>query len=115
MSESTADTPVILNDKTPAWQILTPEMRLKSLKNNCRRGNSETEMLLMAYAEFLGTPKALSHQTLNENAEEIALFEQLLAEDDGQLFDWLLSPETSAPKQFFALIQRIRANFLKPA
>lgn len=40
------------------------------------------------------------------------LFEQFLAENDQQLFEWLLSPQ-QAPDEYAELIQHIRTDYFK--
>ena len=77
----------------------------------CKRGNLETELLLVAYVEKLNCLPE-SQQTL---------FENLLNESDQSLFYWLL-PNTdfqsseqriqAIPKQYQTLIADIRDNYL---
>ena len=68
-----------------------------------RRGNLETELLLLAYIERVIAP--------HPDPKQHALFSQLLDENDQTLFDWLLHP-TQSPPLFHALIQQIRENYL---
>ncbi|MBN2865666.1 MAG: succinate dehydrogenase assembly factor 2 [Thiotrichales bacterium] len=95
---------------------------LNRLKFQCKRGNLETELLLIAYIEKLVT----------QPAERQTCFENLLNESDQALFNWLL-PHTeqqtevrtkintdsqqrqsisNVPEQYRTLIADIRDNYL---
>ena len=79
--------------------------QIKAIQLNCRRGNSESELLLQAYIDLLAEqpdPKAL---------QELSV---LVAENDQDLFHWLMTP-AKAPQQYQTLIERIRQAYLKRA
>lgn len=86
--------------------------QLKRLKFACRRGLSEVEVLLMAYWH------QLANQSTNDLTSDVQfriacqLFEQFLAENDQQLFEWLLSPQ-QAPDEYAELIQHMRTDYFK--
>lgn len=90
--------------------------QLKRLKFACRRGLAETEVILMAYWQHLVNQSTndLTSGSTNEVQfrQACQLFEQLLAENDQQLFEWLLSPQ-QAPDEYAALIQHMRTDYLK--
>ncbi|MDG4811458.1 succinate dehydrogenase assembly factor 2 [Hydrogenovibrio sp. 3SP14C1] len=77
--------------------------KIKAIRLNCRRGNSESELLLQAYIDLLA-----------ENPDPEALHELsiLVAENDQDLFHWLMTP-TDAPQPYQELIKRIRQTYLK--
>lgn len=77
--------------------------QIKAIRLNCRRGNSETELLLQAYIDYLAQTEDL--EALNE-------LSKLVAENDQDLFHWLMTP-AKAPQQYQALIDRIRLQYLK--
>lgn len=102
---------------------------LNRLKFQCKRGNLETELLLIAYVENCIEPT--SNQAFNkifnkvstqlqQQSEQLTLFEALLNESDQALFNWLLphSLETekqavsAIPAQYRTLIADIRYNYL---
>lgn len=62
----------------------------------------------MVYWQQLANKPTNDEQT----RQECQLFERLLAENDQQLFEWLLSPQ-QAPAEYAPLIQRIRSHFLE--
>ncbi|MEA3405941.1 MAG: succinate dehydrogenase assembly factor 2 [Pseudomonadota bacterium] len=75
----------------------------------CKRGNLETELLLVAYAPTL----------LLASDQQQGLFQELLNESDKHLFYWLLpdsQPQTEAcsgvPVEYQTLIADIRNNYL---
>lgn len=79
--------------------------QIKAIRLNCRRGNSETELLLLAYIDLLAEkpdPEALHELSI------------LVAENDQDLFHWLMMP-AEAPEHYQVLIQRIRQTYLKRA
>lgn len=86
--------------------------QLKRLKFACRRGLAEVEVLLMAYWQHL------ANQSTNDLTSDVQfrqachLFEQLLAENDQQLFEWLLSPQ-QASDEYAELIQHMRTDYFK--
>ena len=90
---------------------------LNRITFQCKRGNLETELLLIAYVEKCIKP-IFDQQPLP--SEKIALFEALLNESDQALFNWLLphSLETenqansAIPAQYRTLISDIRNNYL---
>lgn len=103
-----------LKEKRPESQ----QACLNRLKFQCKRGNLETELLLVAYIEKLA----------DQPAEQIRCFENLLTESDQDLFYWLL-PQSMAtqdlqqkptknkannrvPAQYQNLIADIRDNYL---
>ena len=76
-----------------------------------KRGNLESELLLVAYIEELD-------ETVSE--QETTLLEALLSENDQNLFCWLMKynpkaphDEVIPPAEYQPLIQTIRANYLK--
>lgn len=80
-----------------------------------KRGNLESELLLVDYINKL--PYAIS----NKNA---VLFREFLAENDQNLFCWLMrfdpkatsnvpSHSTLPPPKYLSLVKEIRANYLK--
>jgi len=95
---------------------------LNRLKFQCKRGNLETELLLIAYIDKLAM----------QSAERKICFENLLNESDQALFNWLLphtlqrplsnknspqdsmqnTPISSIPEQYRTLIADIRDNYL---
>lgn len=86
---------------------------LNRITFQCKRGNLETELLLIAYVEKCIKP-------IFDQSEKTVLFEALLNESDQALFNWLLphSPETKnqamsvIPVQYRTLIADIRNNYL---
>ena len=91
---------------------------LNRLKFQCKRGNLETELLLVAYIEKL----------VDKSAEQVRCFENLLTESDQDLFYWLLKKSIATqnsqqntsknqayggvPEQYQNLIADIRNNYL---
>lgn len=73
--------------------------RQRALRFRCRRGNAETEALLMAFVE-----------TLSGSDSHSRLFECLLDESDHFLMQWLLTP-TPAPAPYAELVAAIRAHY----
>ncbi|MGM0541665.1 MAG: succinate dehydrogenase assembly factor 2 [Pseudomonadota bacterium] len=77
----------------------------------CKRGNLESELLLIAFIETVDWPLS---------PEKIQLFELFLAESDQDLLCWLLKHNPQAPTEkvdipakYQALIAEIRLNYLK--
>ena len=86
--------------------------RIKMLKLACRRGNAETEALLLAYWQDLhqqAQTGTLSHPNLDQTLTQ---FEQLLQTNDQDLMQWCLRPET-APDDWQDLIEKVRAVYLQ--
>jgi antitoxin CptB len=80
--------------------------RLKMLRLACRRGNSETESLLMAYWQNLF---AMAEESgLNET--RLTQFERLLQVNDQDLMQWCLRPDT-APEAWQPMLEAIRAAY----
>ncbi|PIE13052.1 MAG: succinate dehydrogenase assembly factor 2 [Rhodobacterales bacterium] len=76
----------------------SPEHRLKRLKmRSMRRGIKEMDIIFARY-----TDAHLAKMT----ADELDLFEALLAENDQDLYQWV-SGQASPPARFDALITRI--------
>lgn len=71
----------------------------KRLLNSARRGNAEVEMMLVPYIHSLLT------------LPEPHSFERLLNENDQQLMEWFMQPN-SAPNNYLSLIQDIRTYYL---
>lgn len=86
------------------------EIWRKPLLFLCKRGNLETELLLVNYITTLSQ---------RPSPETLQLIEQFLHESDQDLFHWLLKtsakrslvPDTP-PAQYQPLIKEIRANYL---
>lgn len=76
------------------------ETHWKALEFHCRRGNAESEVLLLSYLAYL------QHQQLPTD-----LFARLLQEGDQVLMPWLMQAE-SAPRKYKALILQIRQQFI---
>lgn len=76
--------------------------QIKAIRLNCRRGNAESELLLVAY---------LDHLAEIQDEKELNVLSQLVAENDQDLFQWLMTPVT-APEPYQALIERIRQIYL---
>lgn len=77
----------------------------------CKRGNLESELLLIAFIETVDW---------QISSEKIRLFELLLAESDQDLLCWLLKHNLQAPTEkviipskYQDLIAEIRLNYLK--
>ena len=77
----------------------------------CKRGNLESELLLVAFVETLD---------LQISPERNQLFETFLTESDQNLLCWLLNhnpqaptEKTNIPSKYRALIVEIRLNYLK--
>lgn len=87
---------------------------LNRLKFQCKRGNLETELLLVAYLERVIEP------SFHQPSELIKQFEALLNESDQSLFNWLLphsvatenQSDSMVPAQYRTLITDIRDNYL---
>lgn len=79
--------------------------QIKAIRLNCRRGNSETELLLQAY---------IDHLAEKPDPEALHELSTLVAENDQDLFHWLMTP-TDAPHHYQTLIERIRQTYLKSA
>ncbi|GKT12412.1 MAG: antitoxin CptB [Thiomicrorhabdus sp.] len=76
-----------------------------------KRGNLESELLLVAYIDSLD-------QTIS--TEQIEIFEALLSENDQNLFCWLMEFNPKAPNdsvtppaEYLSLVKIIRTNYLK--
>ena len=72
-----------------------------------KRGNIETELLLINYVENLQNP----------SAQKRILLESFLNENDQNLFNWLIHPtdnkgNQNIPKHFTPLIKEIRHYYL---
>lgn len=87
------------------------EARRRKLLFLCKRGNLESELLLIA---FVGT------LDLQLSPEKSQLFETFLGESDQNLLCWLLKYNPQAPTEkvgippeYQALIEEIRLNYLK--
>lgn len=79
--------------------------QIKATRLNCRRGNAETELLLIPYLDYLAEI---------EDRDELHALSKLVAENDQDLFHWLMTP-TDAPQHYQALVERIRQTYLKRA
>ena len=90
---------------------------LNRITFQCKRGNLETELLLIAYVEKCIKP-IFDQQPLP--SEKIALFEALLNESDQALFNWLLPhsletenhPTPPTPAQFRTLLRDTPNHYL---
>jgi antitoxin CptB len=90
---------------------LSPLERLKMLRLACRRGNAETEALLLAYWQDLHhrvQTGALSQPALDKTLTQ---FEQLLQTNDQDLMQWCLRPDT-APEDWQDLVEKVRTVYL---
>ncbi len=71
-----------------------------------KRGNLETELLLISYIENLSRP----------SVQKRLLLEAFLNENDQSLFDWLIKSDNSQnsdiPRHYRPLISEIRDNYL---
>ncbi len=76
----------------------TREIRLKRLTmRSMRRGMKEMDILLMRYSE---------RHLANLNEPELDLYEDLLSENDQDLYKWV-SGQEPAPDRFNTLIKQI--------
>ena len=83
----------------------TPEHRIKRLKmRSWRRGTKETDMILGPYSDT---------EIVNLQAEDLDLYEALLAENDQDLYVWM-SRQADAPDDLAHMVNVIR-NFHKLA
>ncbi|MDA3806916.1 MAG: succinate dehydrogenase assembly factor 2 [Thiomicrorhabdus sp.] len=87
------------------------EAKRRKLLFLCKRGNLESELLLIAFVETLD---------LQLSPEKNQLFETFLSESDQNLLCWLLKHNPQAPTEkvgipteYQALIEEIRLNYLK--
>ncbi|MEM7074798.1 MAG: succinate dehydrogenase assembly factor 2 [Pseudomonadota bacterium] len=81
-----------------------PDIRLRRLRmRSMRRGIKEMDLLLMAYAE---------HRLPALTAAELDLYEQLLEENDQDLYAWV-SGRDAAPSHLEVLIADVRAVYLR--
>ncbi len=87
------------------------EAKRRKLLFLCKRGNLESELLLIAFIETLD---------LKTSPEKNRLLESLLDENDQNLLCWLLkhnpqapTEKVSIPSEYQALIEEIRLNYLK--
>ncbi|WP_019556606.1 FAD assembly factor SdhE [Thiomicrorhabdus arctica] len=96
-------------------ELLTDiEAHRRKLLFLCKRGNLESELLLIAFVEALD---------LQLSPQKNQLFETFLNENDQNLLCWLLKHNPQAPSQtvgipteYQALIDEIRLNYLnKPS
>ena len=82
----------------------TRENQIKRLKmRSMRRGIKEMDILLSAYAE--AALEAMS-------AEKIALYDQLLHENDQDLYQWVTG-QTAPPASYDALLHEIAQTHQK--
>lgn len=80
---------------------MTEDVRLKRLRiRSWRRGTKEMDLILGGFcdAELAHLPEA-----------EIALYEDLLSENDHDLYQWVTG-QVPAPDRFGALLARIAAH-----
>ena len=83
----------------------TPEHRIKRLKmRSWRRGTKEMDMILGPYSDT---------EIVNLQAEDLDLYEALLAENDQDLYVWM-SRQADAPDDLAHMVNVIR-NFHKLA
>ena len=75
--------------------------RIKKLRWLCRRGMKELDVLLEAFLEK-------NTEELNSGAWPI--FEELLSQEDNQLWDWLQGREIPHSQIFQPLISEIRGD-----
>ncbi|MEO1239809.1 MAG: succinate dehydrogenase assembly factor 2 [Pseudomonadota bacterium] len=79
----------------------TDPIRLKRLKiRSWRRGTREMDLLLGAFFDAKGSELG---------AEELDLYEEMLAENDHDLYAWV-AEKTPVPERFAALIARVRES-----
>ena len=79
----------------------TPEARLKRLKmRSMRRGIREMDLILGAYAET---------QLAGMSADELDLYDAMLAENDHDLYGWV-SGQMPVPPRFSRLIGAIAVH-----
>lgn len=77
--------------------ISTDESAIKRLRyRSSHRGCKETDLILGRFAE---------ESLANLSAEELALYEQLLDEDDAHIWDWLVG-NSPAPEKYRALLEQ---------
>ncbi|AHK79544.1 hypothetical protein M911_10705 [Ectothiorhodospira haloalkaliphila] len=76
---------------------------LSRLRWRCRRGTKELDLMLEGFV--LSQGKSLS-------SEELALFEQVLDQQDDDLQRWLLYGEPVEVEAIRGMIQRVREQFL---
>lgn len=65
----------------------------------CRRGMLELDLILQPYVE---------NNLEQLSADDIAVFERMLAEPDPELYSWLMDFAEPADKEFQAIVLRIR-------
>jgi antitoxin CptB len=102
--------PTKLNAQQQPNSVAEFEAWRRKLLFLCKRGNLESELLLIAFVETLN---------LQISAEKNYLFETLLGENDQNLLCWLLKHNPQAPSEkpeipceYQALIEEIRLNYL---
>ncbi|MCG5493001.1 MULTISPECIES: succinate dehydrogenase assembly factor 2 [Ectothiorhodospira] len=76
---------------------------LSRLRWRCRRGTKELDLMLEGFV--LSQGKSLP-------SEELALFEQVLDQQDDDLQRWLLYGEPVEVEAIRGMIQRVREHFL---
>lgn len=72
--------------------------KIAKLRWNCRRGMLELDLLLLPFLEN-------KFSALND--EEKILFEQLLAANDQELYDWLIKKEMPPDQKLNIIISKI--------
>ena len=79
----------------------TPENRLKRLSmRSWRRGTKEMDMILGPFSD---------HRLSGLGEEDLALYDQLLEENDQDLYQWV-SGQAAPPERFAALLSVIAAH-----
>jgi succinate dehydrogenase flavin-adding protein (antitoxin of CptAB toxin-antitoxin module) len=103
--------PIKLNAEQLPKPLADFEAWRRKLLFLCKRGNLESELLLITFVETLN---------LQISPEKNHLFETLLGENDQNLLCWLLKHNPQAPSEkleipceYQALIEEIRLNYLK--
>jgi antitoxin CptB len=77
--------------------IMTQSTHIRQIRWRCHRGMLELDCILLNFFDA-------SYADLPDS--DRALFVELLQEQDPQLWDWFLHPETTDPK-FAALVRKI--------
>jgi antitoxin CptB len=81
--------------------IETPDIRLKRLKmRSWRRGMKEMDLILGPFSD-VGLAEL--------SASDLDLYEEMLDENDQELYRWF-SGQVDAPKQFFPLVEHLKAQ-----
>jgi antitoxin CptB len=80
---------------------MTEDVRLKRLRiRSWRRGTKEMDLVLGGFCDA---------ELVRLAADDVALYEDLLSENDHDLYQWVTG-QVAPPPRFAALVQRIAAH-----